>query len=66
MPAPSTSNTKTVTTDIAPHLSAAYLTVKLGQPAEVWTVADLHKIVDATKRVPGGDDPARTLASLFL
>jgi hypothetical protein len=56
----------TVTTDVAPHLTAAYLTITLSHPGETWTVADLHKILDATKRLPGGDDPARTLASLFL
>jgi hypothetical protein len=63
--AATTSGTKTVTHTLAPHLTAALLTTLLATPIESLTVAQFQELRDALKRVQGGEDPARTIGSLF-
>jgi len=60
-----TTGTKTVTRDIAPHLKADGLTALLELNLESLTVAQVDMLRDAIQRVPGGDDPARTIGSLL-
>jgi hypothetical protein len=60
-----TSGTKTVTHNIAPHLTAAILTTLLAAPIESLTVGQLNQLADALKRVQDGDNPARTIGSLL-
>jgi hypothetical protein len=57
--------TKTVTTDLAPHLTAAALTALLATAPENFTLKDLATLNDAVNRVPAGDN-SRTIASLLL
>ena len=57
--------TKTVTKDVAPHLSAALLTALLAKAPEQMTVAQLRQLVDAISRVPHGDDPDKTIGDLL-
>lgn len=64
--AATTSGTKTVTHPLAPHLTAAMLTTILATPIETLTVKELNQICDALKRVADGENPARTLGSLFI
>jgi hypothetical protein len=64
--AATTSGTKTVTHALAPHLTAAILTTLLATPLENLTVGQLNEICDGLKRVMGGEDPARTIGSLFI
>lgn len=63
--AATTSGTKTVTHTIAPHLSAATLTTLLATPIENLTVLQLRELIDALKRVQGGDSPASTIGALL-
>jgi hypothetical protein len=63
--AATTSGTKTVTHNIAPHLTASLLTTMLATPIESLTVAQLKQLRDAIKRTMGGDDPTRTIGSLL-
>lgn len=63
--AATTSGTKTVTHALAPHLTAAILTALLATPIETLTVLQLNEICDALDRLPGGQDPQRTLGSLL-
>lgn len=64
-PAASTSNTKTCTVDLAPHLPANLLTAILGLPVENLTVANLDTLKDAISRVSGGNDPHAKLGALL-
>jgi hypothetical protein len=64
--AASTSGTKTVTKDVAPHLTAAVLTHLLSLPVESLTVAQLQELLDAVRRLPHGEEPAVTLGSLLV
>ena len=63
--AATTSGTKTVTHTIAPHLSAATLTTLLATPIESLTVLQLKELIDALKRVQGGDNPASIIGALL-
>jgi hypothetical protein len=63
--AATTSGTKTVTRALAPHLSAAMLTILLATPIESLTVWQLIQILDALKRIPDGKNLARTIGSLL-
>jgi hypothetical protein len=63
--AATTSGTKTVTHTIAPHLTAAILTTLLATPIDSLTVGQLDAIVDALRRIAGGDNPASTIGSLL-
>ncbi|CAB4130727.1 hypothetical protein UFOVP130_29 [uncultured Caudovirales phage] len=64
MPA-STSGSKTVTTAVAPHLSATSLTALLAIAVENLTVAQFDQIKDALDRVPKGRTPGSTIGSLL-
>jgi hypothetical protein len=64
--AATTSGTKTVTHTLAPHLTAAILTTLLATPLETLTVKQFEEIYDGLKRCTGGEDPARTIGSLFI
>lgn len=63
--AATTSGTKNVTTTVAPHLTAAYLTTLMATPVEQMTVKQHDGLTDALKRVKGGDYPAATIGSLL-
>ena len=63
--AATTSGTKTVTHTLAPHLTAAILTTLLATPIESLTVGQLDAIVDALRRIAGGENPASTIGSLL-
>lgn len=65
MPA-STSGTKTVTTEVAPHLSAAALTTLLATPIEDLTVEQFNRLADALKRVAKGAEPTATIGTLLV
>jgi hypothetical protein len=64
--AATTSGTKTVTHTVAPHLTAAVLTTLLATPIETLTVLQFKELGDALDRVAGGQDPTRTVGSLFI
>ncbi len=63
--AASVSGAKTVTTDLAPHLTAAQLTTLLAIAPENMTLAQLRQLEDAASRHPKGSNPANTLATIF-
>lgn len=63
--AATTSGTKTVTHALAPHLTATLLTTLMATPLENFTILQLTEICDALKRVPDGENPARTIGSLL-
>jgi hypothetical protein len=56
---------KTVTHDVATHLTAAKLTALFATPIENLTVAQLLSLVDALKRVSSGKSPSTTVGTLF-
>jgi hypothetical protein len=60
-----TSGTKTVTTAVAPHLSASVLTALLAVPVENLTVAQFYQIEDALKRIPKGTAPGSVIGSIL-
>jgi hypothetical protein len=57
--------TKTVTTNLAPHLTAAALTTLLATAPENMTLKQLATLNDAVNRVPAGDN-AKTIGSLLV
>ena len=57
---------KTVTTAVAPHLSAATLTALMAIAPENLTVAQLHQIQEAIGRVEGGGAPDSTIGALLV
>ena len=59
------SGTKTVSTAVAPHLSASTLTTLCATAVENLTVAQLLQLVDVVKRVGGGFSPTKTIGSLL-
>jgi hypothetical protein len=63
--AATTAGTKTVTTTLAPHLSASTLTTIMATPVENLTVAQLKQLHDALKRVTDGKNLIRTIGSLI-
>jgi len=63
--AATTSNTKTVTAAVAPHLPASALTTLLATPIENLTVAQLRQVADAVSRVKGGGSETATIGSLL-
>lgn len=65
MPSPATTNSKTLSISLAPHLSAAALTALLATPVELLTVAQFHQLKDALKRVPGGREGSNTIGGLL-
>jgi len=65
MPA-TTSGTKTVTKDLAPHLKATYLTTLCASAVENLTIAQLRDLNDAVKRTGKGHDPGQTIGALFV
>ena len=58
-------DSKTVTKDLAPHLTAAVLTALLATPIEALTVAQLQLLTDAVKRVSKGGDPTQLVGALL-
>ena len=56
---------KTVTTAVAPHLSASVLTALLAIAPENMTVAQCAQLLDACARVPKGEDPGITIGALL-
>jgi hypothetical protein len=56
---------KTVTTDLAPHLTAAQLTTLLAIAPENMTLAQVRQLEDAASRHPKGSNPANTLSTIF-
>ncbi len=63
--AATTSGTKTVTTAVAPHLSASTLSTLLAIPLENLTVAQFDQIRDALTRVPKGTAPGSVIGSIL-
>lgn len=57
--------TKTVTKDVAPHLTGTVLTALMAKAPEQLTVAEFDKIKDALKRVSGGAAPTATIGSIL-
>jgi hypothetical protein len=57
---------KTVTKDVAPHLTAATLTALLATAPENLTFAQLKQLSDGVKRISGGHAPAATLGTIFV
>lgn len=55
------SNSKTVTTNVSPALTASTLTGLLAIAPENLTLAQLKTILDATKRGPHGSNPNATV-----
>jgi hypothetical protein len=64
--AASTSGTKTVTKDAAPHLTASQLTTLLALPIESLTVKQFRQIADALSRVKSGGDESQTVGSVLV
>jgi hypothetical protein len=62
----SVSGGKTVTTDLAPHLTATLLSTLMQTAPENLTVAELNQLGDAIARVKGGHTPDTTLGSLLV
>jgi hypothetical protein len=60
------SGSKTVTKDVAKHLTAAILTNLLATPIENLTVAELKSLIDAINRVGKGGNPGAAIGSLLL
>ncbi|MBV9772099.1 MAG: hypothetical protein JOZ32_21180 [Bryobacterales bacterium] len=56
---------KTVTYNLAPHLSASTLTHLLATAPENLTVFQVKELLDAIERTPGGSNPGATLGSIF-
>ena len=59
------SGTKTVTHDVAPHLTASTLTTLLATAIENLTVAQLRMLIDAIDRVGQGRNPSATIGTLL-
>lgn len=64
MPA-TVSGSKTCHTTLSPELTAAVLTSLMATPPELLTIKQLNQILDATKRIAGGGNPAAQLTSLL-
>ena len=58
--------TKTVSVNVAPHLTASVLTSLLATPVENLTVAQLDQLRDAVNRVAKGATPSSTVGTLLL
>jgi hypothetical protein len=57
---------KTCTQNLSPALTAATLSSLLAIAPENLTIAQLGQIVDGTKRVAAGSNPAATVSQCFL
>jgi hypothetical protein len=57
--------TKTVTKDVAPHLTHTQLTALLATAIESLTVKQLNELLDAVSRVPTGGDPNAVIGDLL-
>ena len=60
------SGSKTVSHSLSPALTATVLTNLLATAPENLTIAQLGQIVDGTKRVAAGSNPAATVSQCFL
>lgn len=56
---------KTVTKDVAPHLTATALTALLAIAPENLTYAQFKQIGDALKRLSGGHAPGTTIGAML-
>jgi hypothetical protein len=61
----SVSGSKTVVSNVAPHITGAQLTTLLSTAPENLKLSDLQTLIDAAHRVGGGSDSTKTLAQLF-
>jgi hypothetical protein len=59
------SGSKTVTQNVATHLTAATLTTLLATAVENLTVAQLESLIDAMRRVASGGTPGTTVGALL-
>ena|SRR5579871_3735014 len=59
------SGSKTVTQNVATHLTATTLTNLLATPIENLTVAQLESLIDAIRRVSSGGAPTITIGTLL-
>lgn len=48
---------KTITQDVAPHLTAATVTALLATAIENLTIAQVDQLLDVLNRIPKGDEP---------
>jgi hypothetical protein len=55
---------KTITKPAANH-TGAYLTTLMATPVELFTVQELHDLVEALRAQSGGDEPTATIGSLL-
>jgi hypothetical protein len=63
--AASVTDSKTVTTDVSPALTASVLTSLLATAPENMTVGQLGQIQDAISRVPYGGTPTSVIGALL-
>lgn len=64
--AASVSGSKTCSNSPSPQLTAAALTTLLAIAIENLTVAQFKEIGDALSRVPGGEEPTKTIGALLV
>lgn len=62
----SLTGSKTVTTNVSPALTASVLTTLMATPIEQFTIAQLHQLTDALKRIPGGGAPSSVVGALLV
>jgi hypothetical protein len=64
--AASVSDSKTVSTDVSPALTASVLTAILATAPENMTVGELETLRDALNRVPQGNTATSVIGALLL
>jgi hypothetical protein len=60
------SGSKTCTQSISPNITASVLTSLMGTAPENLTVAQLHVLYDASRKVAAGSNPSATLNQVFV
>jgi hypothetical protein len=64
--AASVSGSKTVNNSVSPQLTGSALTTLMAIAIENLTVAQFKEIADALSRVPGGEEPTKTIGALLV
>jgi hypothetical protein len=57
---------KTCTQNVRPNITASVLTSLMALAPEALTVAQLHLLYDASRRVAAGPNPGATLSQVFI
>jgi hypothetical protein len=57
---------KTCTQNVSPNITASVLTSIMATAPEDLTIAQLHLLYDASRKLQGGSEPGATLGQVFI